>query len=686
MPVHEWRVASSCAQALRTEWRVVSACARCLPTEWRVWCLRLAVLTLATPYSPLATLAQPPGGYTTKESKAIKLYQDGLDAMHARKWDAAEGSLKKAAAFDERFVEPRFALAELYDMKGNDPEAMKWYREAIGIAPRFFPNAYLHLADIEFRNQDFAAAEGHYKSYLELEDEPVRRQRAKLGMDNCTFAAKAILQPVPFEPKNMGPAVNSPNAEYYPCVTADDRTLLFTRDLPDGASPWGHQEDFYVSTRDEHGAWTPARPVAGVVTPANEGAGTLSPDGRFIIFTACAGIDGDYGAGRKGLGSCDLFISRRIGNRWSPPDNLGAPVNSRNWESQPSLGSDGRTLYFVRGMQARDGIQNMDIFVTRIQDDGTFSAPEKLGPQINTPFQEESVQIHPDGRTLYFSSNGHPAFGGLDIFVSRKGEDDVWGPALNLGWPINSGGDENSLLVSADGRIAYFASDRAGGLGELDLYSFELYPEARPEAVTYIRGVVTDITNGKPVEADVELYDLTTGKLATAAYSDPSNGEFLVCLPTGRDYALNATAEGYLFFSANYSVAAAKDGVPPALEAKLSPLTSGSSITLRNIFFNTASAELLPASNTELDKLLRLMKANPSMRIEVAGHTDNVGADPDNQRLSEQRAAAVAKFLTSYGIDAARVTSTGYGESRPVASNETEEGRALNRRTEVLVK
>ncbi|MBK7945009.1 MAG: OmpA family protein [Flavobacteriales bacterium] len=318
-------------------------------------------------------------------------------------------------------------------------------------------------------------------------------------------------------------------------------------------------------------------------------------------------------------------------------------------------------------------------------DDGAWSKPEKLGPNVNTPMQEESVQIHPDGRTLYFSSNGHPSFGGLDIFVSRMQDDGTWGKALNLGYPINTGADENSLLVSADGRVAYFASDRSGGLGDLDLYSFELYAEARPQPVTYIRGHVTDKTNGSPVEADVELFDLSTGKLATAAYSDPKTGEFLVCLPSGRSYALNAGAEGYLFFSENYDVAAGTAKEPVTLEVPLSPLTRGSVIALRNIFFNTASYDLLPASNAELDKLVKLLKANPTLRIELGGHTDNVGNDAANQKLSEQRANTVRDFVVKQGIDGARITAKGYGETKPVATNDTEEGRAQNRRTEVRV-
>lgn len=635
----------------------------------------------------LPTAYCQPGGYSSQDKKAIKLYESGSTCLQQRRFECAKSDFTKAANADAGFVEPRIMLAEIAEMEGKDAEAIARYREAMSIAPRFFPTAQLHLADLEFRSGQYAEAEKNYKGYLDKEQEPQRKARARLGIANCQFAADAITRPVPFEPKNLGPSVNSNDPEYYPCITADDATLIFTRRVkaPEIAI-YGMQEDFYVSRRGADGAWQPSKPIPTVSTAEyNEGAGTLTPDGRFIIFTKCALEDGSYGGTLKGLGSCDLFISQRIGDRWSPASNLGTPVNSAQWESQPSMASDGRTLYFVRGRRTANGIADTDIYMSRMGDDGTWSKPEKLGPNVNTPMLEESVQIHPDGRTLYFSSNGHPGFGGLDIFVSRMQDDGAWGKALNLGYPINSGADENSLLVSADGRVAYFASDRPGGFGDLDLYGFELYAEARPQPVTYIRGHVTDKTNGKPVEADVELFDLSTDKLATAAYSDPKTGEFLVCLPSGRSYALNAGAEGYLFFSENYDVAAGTAKEPVMLEVPLSPLTSGSVIALRNIFFNTASYDLLPASNTELDKLVKLLKANPTLRIELGGHTDNVGNDATNQKLSEQRANAVRDFVVKQGIDGARITAQGYGETKPVAANDTEEGRAQNRRTEVRV-
>ena len=634
----------------------------------------------------LPTAFAQPGGYSSQDKGAIKRYESGSECMRMQKWECAESEFNKAAEADPAFVEPRIMLAEIAERNGKSEVAMVRYREAIAINPRFFPVAQLHLADLEFKAGQYAAAEKNYAEYMKQEEEPQRKARAKLGLRNCEFAAKAINQPVPFEPKNLGPNVNSADPEYFPCLTADDGTLIYTRRVkaPEIAV-YGMQEDFYVSRRDLEGNWKPSIPLPIVNTRAfNEGAGTLSPDGRFLIFTKCALEDGSYGGALSGEGSCDLFISRRIGDRWGVPHNLGTPVNSSHWETQPSMASDGRTIYYIRGSVARDGIKSMDIWTTTMDDEGAWSKPVKLGENINTPYQEESVQIHPDGRTLYFSSNGHPGFGGLDIFMSRKQADGTWGPALNLGYPINTSADENSVLVDASGKMAYFASDRAGGLGDLDLYSFELYKEARPLPITYIRGTVYDAGTKAPVEADVQLYDLKTGNLATGAYSDPKTGEFLVCLPSG-EYALNASADGYLFFSKNYNVATSTVKEPVTLEVPLSPLSAGSTIALRNIFFNTASYDLLPASNAELDKLVKLLQSNPTVRIELGGHTDNVGADAANLTLSDQRAKAVREFVIAKGIEADRITAAGYGETKPIATNDTEEGRAQNRRTEVTV-
>lgn len=646
--------------------------------------LRAWPLVLASLAAPQMVEAQPMN-YTTTDKRAIKFYEDGAECMRLRKWDCAENGLRKAAEQDPAFIEPRIYLAEMYEQRDMTREAMATYKQVLAINPAYFPPAALHLAELELSQGLYAEASKHFTLAKELDKDPQRRQRAAQGIANAAFAQHAMQQPVPFDPVNLGPGINTKNPEYFPAVTVDDSTLMFTRLLPDETVAYGHQEDFYVSHKQADGTWGMALPVTTVNTVENEGAGTLTPDGRFIIFTKCAALDGTYGRGMTGYGSCDLFISRRTGDRWSKPQNLGKPVNSTGWESQPSMGSDGRTLYYLRGSRSREGKQNTDIYVTRMAKDGTFSEPERLGNQVNTSGKEESVQIHPDGKTLYFSSDGHPGMGGLDIYVSRMQEDGTWGQALNLGYPINTGGDENSVLVSATGDLAYFASDREGGMGDLDLYGFELYKEARPTPVSYIRGRVTDKATGKPLEADVELYDLKTGKLATGAYSDPVTGMFTVCLPTGVDHALNASAPGYLFYSRNYAFNEIQGKAPYQLEVKLSRVEAGQKIELRNIFFETASYALLPTSTVELNKLVAFMKSTPDMRIEVGGHTDSVGEDAANQLLSEQRANAVRSYLMEHGIAAARVEAMGYGEAKPVASNETPEGRAQNRRTEVLV-
>ncbi len=259
----------------------------------------------------LSSAYSQPGGYSSQDKRAIKLYESGSTCMQQRKWACARGEFTKAAEADARFVEPRLMLAEMAEQEGKDEEAITRYREVVSISPRFFPTAQLHLADLEFKGGRYAEAEQSYKAFLAMEQDPVRKSRAKLGLENCAFAARAILQPVPFEPKNMGPSINSADPEYYPCLTADDGTLIYTRRVKAPEIPvYGMQEDFYISRRGPDGQWQQSRTIPTVSDPGyNEGAGTLTPDGRFIIYTQCALEDGSYAGKARGLGGCDLFIT-----------------------------------------------------------------------------------------------------------------------------------------------------------------------------------------------------------------------------------------------------------------------------------------------------------------------------------------------------------------------------------------
>ncbi len=251
----------------------------------------------------LSSAYSQPGGYSSQDKRAIKLYESGSTCMQQRKWACARGEFTKAAEADARFVEPRLMLAEMAEQEGKDEEAITRYREVVSISPRFFPTAQLHLADLEFKGGRYAEAEQSYKAFLAMEQDPVRKSRAKLGLENCAFAARAILQPVPFEPKNMGPSINSPDPEYYPCLTADDGTLIYTRRVKAPEIPvYGMQEDFYISRRGPDGQWQQSRTIPTVSDPGyNEGAGTLTPDGRFIIYTQCALEDGLYAGKARGL-------------------------------------------------------------------------------------------------------------------------------------------------------------------------------------------------------------------------------------------------------------------------------------------------------------------------------------------------------------------------------------------------
>jgi len=628
----------------------------------------------------------PPGSYTSTNKKAIKYYEEGKKFYEVRKDKEAEEVLLKCLKEDDNFVEAHSALAFLMMEHGRAEEGIPHFEKAVSINPKFFPQNQYYLANAYMMAGKYEKAVTTYENFLKIERvNPQMKEAAANEIKNAKFGANAVKNPKPFKPINMGAGVNTNFNEYFPSITADGKQFLFTREIREGEQI--RQEDFYMSNKGS-GAWEKAFPMTGVNTPGNEGAPSISADGNYMFFASCMEMSGDYGSpDRKGYGSCDIFYSQKVNGKWTKPVNVGPPINTANWETQPSFSSDGKTLYFIRGLISRGDIKEQDIYVSTIGEDGRFTTPVKLSDKVNTTGQEESVFIHPDNQTLYFSSDGHPGLGGLDIFMSKKQADGSWGEAVNLGYPINSYKDDNSLLVDPSGKIAYFASNREGGFGNLDIYWFELPEDIRPEKLTYVKGKVYNAKTKEPLEAKFELFDLETQQNVTESYSDKA-GQFLVTLTANKNYIVNVNRDGFLFYSDNFSLKGkvADFDKPFLLDIPLQPIDTGSTVELKNVFFDVDKWELKPESKAELDKLVLFLTKNSNVKIELGGHTDNSGKKDWNKTLSTNRAKSVYDYLITNGkIAAARLSYKGYAETRPKVPNDTPENKAKNRRTEFKV-
>ncbi len=636
---------------------------------------KILFLFLGSCFFTLASYSQVKK-YSTDSKRAINLYETALDYYNSRSDEQARTTLLKALEVDDKFLEARILLADLYIEMDEYEQAVAQYRKVVTINAEFFPNAYYILGNIQLQVGKYDDAKKSLESFLELKNtKPETREKAKQYIRSAEFGSEAVKNPVPFDPKNLGNGVNSADAEYFPALTADEQTLVITRNSRPAGGGHG-QEDFYES-RLADGEWTTARNLgAPLNTPDNEGAQTISPDGQLMFFTGCNRPDG--------LGGCDIYFSRKVGNNWTEPQNIRNPINSSKWESQPSLSPDKKTVYFSSSRGGGKG--DKDLWSSTLTPQGVWGVPVNLGDVINTSGQEESPFIHPDNQTLYFSSDGLIGMGRKDIFYSRKDENGNWTKPVNLGYPINTWNNDDSFIVGASGKIAYFASDRKGGMGSLDLYSFELYEAARPTMVTYVKGNVFASDTKKPLVAKFELIDLENNKVVVESTSNSEKGEFLVSLPVNKNYALNVSKEGYLFYSENFSLKDIKDITKPfQLNVPLQLVKTGEKVILKNIFFETNSFQLKGESTAELQKLLALMQNNKNLKIEINGHTDNVGDDKSNQLLSENRAKSVYEYLTTNGILPERLGFKGFGETVPLATNDTEEGRAQNRRTEFVV-
>ena len=620
-----------------------------------------------------ATLGIAQNNYYSKNKKAIAQFEKAMNVLYSGKFSQGILELEKVLKIDPDFIEVPLTLGDFYFDSKDTVRALENYEKAVQINESFYPVAWLRIADIYMEKDNYQRAETCYNKFLKHEKQNKQGiQMAKFNLELIAFRRKAMANPVPFEPKNMGAAVNSKYQEYLPSLTADEQTLVFTRKVwARDAQPAGNEEDLYISIK-ENGVWTPAQRMPSPLnSDGNEGGECVSQDGRVMFFTACE---------RKGgAGSCDLYLCTRSGDKWSVPRNLGNPVNTGGWETQPSFSIDGRTLYFASNRPGGKG--GNDIWKTVLMDNGRWSKPVNLGDSINTPGDEKCPFIHYDDQTLYFASNGHVGMGDMDIFYSRKINDTTWSKPVNIGYPINTKGEDASLIVSPSGTTAIFTSDREGGYGSLDLYQFELYKEAQPLAVTYMKGIVFDQKTNAKLSAQVKIIDVATGNEIASTSSDPVNGSFIISLPVNKTYALNVSKNKYLFYSDNIALQNGTPDKPFLVNIPLKPIEVGESIVLKNIFFETGSAELKNESVAELTKLVQFMVKNPDIRIEISGHTDNVGSDAMNQKLSENRAKAVMDYLVGKGINQQRLRSVGYGKTRPIDTNDTEQGRANNRRT-----
>ncbi len=558
--------------------------------------------------------------------------------------------------------------------------AIKSYQQALQQNP-VSPEILLNLlGNVEFSLKHYKEAGDYFSRLLGIagiRDELRTLVSKKLSLSN--FRKDQIEHPVPFDPKNLGQGVNTAGDEYVNAITADEMGLYFTRRSP--LNEYRNniykefEEDFYFSGWNGN-AWAKANKLGYPVDNGDGGALCISPDGQEIYFTACYRSDS--------YGSCDLYYSKKTGDKWSSPRNMGPLVNSDQWDSQPSISSDGNTLYFAS--KRKGGKGSSDIWKTIRQENGSWGSPVNLGDSINTTQAEMGPFIHYDNKSLYFSSQGHEGMGGADLFLSRKDTSGNWKSPVNLGYPINTSSDELVIILNPRGDMAYFSSDTLSGYGRYDIYSFVPYQGMRPEPVTYLEGKVFDKESGKPLMATILLIDLGTGKDVVKVTSNTADGKFLVCIPTDRDYALNVSATGYLFYSEHFGLRGYHEKLNPYhKDIPLEAVRVGSSIVLNNIFYETDKYDLKHESSAELNKLAAFLKNNPGLNVEIGGHTDNVNTAAYNLELSKRRAETVYNYLVKEGISPERLSYKGYGLTKPIATNDTPEGRALNRRTEIKI-
>ncbi len=626
-----------------------------------IFCLLAFYCQLSTVYS------QTPLSSTNK--KALDAYEKGIQALKDRNIEKAFSEFEEAIERDKLFSEPYFQLGRLYEQNRQFGNAILNYEKAV--------NAQEKTSVTEIAAQQVGQLylkKGEYQKALVFLEKGIgavtasNQKRYKTRIDNCKFALEVLKKPLIINPLELPKSVNKFDSQYFPVMTADRETLIYT----------GNQdsdENLYVASIKDK-IWTDPISISEKInTTQNEGTATISADGRTLVFTSCGG--------KKGFGSCDLFISYKQGDNWTSPQNLGLGVNSAEWESQPSLSADGRTLFFVSDRKGSLG--KRDIWVSKLDSTNMWKKATNLGNPVNTIEDDLSPFIHANGKTLFFASEGHVGMGGLDLYFTEN-QQDKWKNPENLGYPLNTFEDQVALFITADGKKAYYSleRDQEDKYRRAKIVEIEV-PEslqAKFKATSFLKGIVYDAKTNQKLQADIELISLKNNELVGKINSDAQTGTYTSVLTSGGDYAVFVSKKGYFFKSLNFDFSD-KIGLDKILDIALEPIKKEAKEILNNIFFDTAKWDLKSESTVELDKLVALLKANPDLPIEISGHTDDVGKDADNLLLSQKRAKSVVDYLAQKSVNVLKIKAEGYGKTRPYLPNSSDENRKLNRRIEV---
>ncbi|MDI9366367.1 MAG: OmpA family protein [Flavobacterium sp.] len=605
--------------------------------------------------------------------KAISIYQKAIEHLGYAAYKEAITALEKCINIDKNYVDAYLSLAGAYGELKNYKAAIANYeiaKEKDSTYCKIYSLPYsINLAG-EGKFEDALAAVNNFATLPNLGE---RTQKSiKYRRDSYTFAInyqqKHPNKNYVFSPINLGDNINSERSEYFPSLTVNDSLLVFTRREGGG-------EYFYKTNITNPNILPKAVKIAGDINDEPfKGAITVSADGEWLIFAG--NID------NNSHDNFDLYICYATPTGWSQPQNLGTNINTSYWESAPSISPDKRVLYFSSNRTG--GYGGADLYVSYRDEKGKWSKATNMGSDVNTLGDETAPYIHADNQTLYFTSSGLQGYGGTDIFVMRKSLTGAWSLPQNLGYPINTIENEGSLAVAPNGVSAYYASDRSDTRGGLDLYKFDLREDVQPYKTLYIKGFVYDKNTSKGLPSNVELIDNNTGKTLMNVQTDET-GFYFVTLPVKKDYTFAVNRKGYLYFSKLYELSSKIADSIYKEDIYLQPIELNKITALKNIQFETNAYQLKNISKIELDKLLQLLSDNTTIKIEVSGHTDNVGKAEDNLKLSTNRAKVVVDYLVEKGIAAQRLQYKGFGATKPLADNATETGRSTNRRTEFTV-